>query len=548
MAGGSIRSGSLVTAARRLGTMSSWPAWGFATSFVLTQVLGHHIVLSGLAGTGQPNHLSPLTVSDAFLLPLIPLVALGIMVIEGAAQNPLSGQLRDSAETSPRARWALFAGVIVLCWSPWLAAFSPGGLPMDTVQALSQGPGAWDNHHPLGFTLLAKLFVDTGVILGNPNAGLFAYALVQSLVMSAVLSYGVVFIASRGAPKWYCWTVIAFYSLAASIPAFAISMVKDVPFSLAVVGLTFFLVRVVESDGAILRDNKELRTFALLALCVMVIRNNGLPLVAALIPLVGVTYRKHSTKFVLGGAALVVGLMIVQGPGFSLLGIENRRTTVESVGPALQQIGYIAASGGNFTQEQRQTLDNVLPMPLWSELYNSEVVDPIKSHEDFDGAYLNDNLLRFLATWGGVVASNPLMALEAYALGTYGYWAAFDDHPNWAPWIESNEIGIQRDSIVPREVTARLYWVFIRTPRAGGGFPSEGLFFWIIAATLAVLAIQRRWKTAIASLPCLLLWLTFMLGTPTAYGLRYVLPLALCAPILAFLPFYRTKQLVDVVE
>lgn len=559
--------------------LASWPAWAFSALFVTSQALGSHIVFGN-----QPeslslgdNYIAPWSFGDIILIVMgIPLVALGMLAFDEVSKGRVRASARSShtsgtANTRKRTRkgqvtkpaeknrgWArpygpdalkrrgrfvaIAAGVLLVAWLPYLLGYFPGGLPLDTVNALAQGPGSWDTHQPLGFTLIAKSFLALGVALGSPNLGVFAYVLVQMTIMAFLLGYGVFLLAKHGTWRIWCAATLAFFALLPAFPMFAVTMVKDVPFSLAILGLSYFVLAVVESRGELLASQRGSLALLFITVLGIALRSNGVYVVGATTILLAIAYGRRSLPSVIPTLALLLAVVLLQGPMYRALGVNNESAATESVGIGLQQIACTIDVGGEIKAEEREFLGQLLPLHMWTETYSPSCVDPLKSNADFNKTFLGDNMPRFLTTWAQIVIRNPVPAIHGYSLQTFGFWKVFHDHPYWAPWLEQNELGIYPVDLLEKLTGYSAWETLIRlvdyTPGKGGGFPSEGIFIWVILASLTVMALRGAWTWALVFVPCLAVWLTVMVAAPVAYGLRYVLILAIVAPAFALLPFY----------
>lgn len=71
--------------------------------------------------------------------------------------------------------------------------YFPGMLTSDSVQQIDQlFTGDYINHHPICSTLLIKVFVDISLLFSsNLQFGIFLFICFQTIIFSAVASYGI---------------------------------------------------------------------------------------------------------------------------------------------------------------------------------------------------------------------------------------------------------------------------------------------------------------------------------------------------------------------
>ena len=100
--------------------------------------------------------------------------------------------------------WFTYAGVIILSWGVYLAAFWPGFLSPDGVTQLSQVlSGIYYNWHPAIHTMTLWLFTR---ISFSPAP----VVITQILILGSLLGWGIKTIASKNAPQWFTWGLTLF--------------------------------------------------------------------------------------------------------------------------------------------------------------------------------------------------------------------------------------------------------------------------------------------------------------------------------------------------
>ena len=165
--------------------------------------------------------------------------------------------------------------VFILSFIPYFLAYYPGILAYDSYIQIDQiFTGNYNEHHPLIHTLLIKVSLYFGQkIFGNLNAGVAIYVIIQSIILAAVLSYGVYLIFKSGR-KILSIAVLILMALFPFNGLMAVSVTKDIPFS------AYFLLVILASSELLKKRNAVGKIINTLLLFIGVLgcgtyRNNG---------------------------------------------------------------------------------------------------------------------------------------------------------------------------------------------------------------------------------------------------------------------------------
>lgn len=439
--------------------------------------------------------------------------------------------------------WLIVFGVLVVCWLPYYFVYYPGNLSPDSSDSLAQalGKAPYSNHCPILYTLLVKICVRTGMLFGDLRFGVGCFSLIQMLLMAAILSYSVYWLAKSRLPSYAVVLTGLFYALNPVIAMYAITMWKDILFSGWMLLLTLTVLDILKSDGRLLAKPRGLLLFSLCCLLVAFGRNNGIYAVAAVLAALGVHYRKRFKVLAPVFAAVVVFVAAVQGPVYNTLGI-RKSEFAESVGIPLQQIGLTVKSGGRMTAAQEEFLGRLLPVEKIAQVYDAETPDSIKLDPDFNGQFLENNKGEFLKVWAEMLLPNFKYYVEAYLMQTIGYW-----HVETTNWVcqfgmDENQFGLQ---------TVRHDWMQAKVKQAIESIYSvpivRDLFdiafmVWTAFFTCAVLLLKKRAKFIIAYAPLLAIWATMMIAAPTYCEFRYLYSFHLILPFLLVSLFVIRKK------
>lgn len=157
-------------------------------------------------------------------------------------------QKQQTITKTQKVFWVSWA-VIFVCWLPVFLAYYPGILAYDSYVQIEQIlTGAYNNHHPLFHTFLIEVFMDLGNVLGRANLGVAIYTVVQMLVLSGTMAFGVLLLSKKGVSRAWLILVVLLCSLNPANSYLAISMTKDVYFTVFFLWFVFCLLKLLEKE------------------------------------------------------------------------------------------------------------------------------------------------------------------------------------------------------------------------------------------------------------------------------------------------------------
>ncbi len=174
---------------------------------------------------------------------------------------------------------------------------------------------------------------------------------------------------------------------------------------------------------------EQLLCYGLLSILIIFLRNNGIYIAlfyAVMITIIAIGQKWKKTAFKIGGtsAVLIIIAVVVQGPVYDSCGYNVDRSR-ESLGLPLQQVAYIVATDGVFSEEDVEVINTIMPLENWKVLYCLEVLDTIKFDPSFNKKYLENNTGEFFRMYLHMVCQNPVKAGKAYLLATMGFWYVY---------------------------------------------------------------------------------------------------------------------------
>lgn len=541
-------------------------------SFVL--VLGAHIRVTEpvIAGGIYENYIEPYSAIDfvAFWV----MSALVFWVLSVLVQLSCSCRCCVFCEDSPRANdgdssirvpsVAVRALVIFLLYLPFFLRYCPGLFFGDTFSSFAQIMG-WNplsNHHPVAFTMMMAVCIKIVGLMGmGPSAGVALLTVFQMACVASTFGYLSIWVSSRlGVSSRWSWLLVAFFGLSRYCALYSVALWKDPLFSCCLILVVTMLADAVMGKGS-WSSALRLLVFGALALGVMLLRNNGLYICAALFVVLAIV----ATLSRLGriaplepaprlaasfGLALVICLVIT-GPVYSAIGVVPSEA-VESVGIPLAQMARVAALDGDMTESDRSYMNELLPLDRYEEVYRPSFIDPLKWNEDFNAEHLEDG---FWTHWASMLSRNPSIYFEAWELQTFGFWAPNVIDADNLP--ENFLMGAPYNLMADTGASAGVAFRNLLASFGDGVDAAIGLnawsisgavVFWLLVFSAVLLVSRGRPRFALPLLPFLLLYGTLFIASPIWYWPRYIvaaqfgLPVVLVVVARGLLPDERHSE------
>ena len=286
---------------------------------------------------------------------------------------------------------------------------------------------------------------------------------------------------------------------------------------------------------------KNSYSFILVSILVVFTRNNAIYMYLVLSFFTIITFRKQ-LKAIIPMLIIVFGTYLVtKGPVYKALNVQTS-SSAEYIAIPLQQIGRMAYKNIKFTTEEENKINKLIPVETLKEVYNPDIVDPIKFHKNYDAAEFEKDKLGYLKLWSSLCIKHPKTAVEAYLISTIGYWYPGTEGFVTTMDIENNSLGIKNSSIIPqgiRNYTSKIQ--SIRIPLLGFSY-CIGFCIWIIGVTAYLIYKKYNRRQLYFIAPVFGVWLTMLIATPVASEFRYVYCAYLCLPIFISTLFFQKNK------
>lgn len=431
--------------------------------------------------------------------------------------------------------------LLLICWLPVWLAFYPGAFSWDsTTQYCQYMDNMHVNHHPLLHTLFLGRLMDIGVELdpnGVETSGLAVYSAVQIVLIAGMLAYALHWLKRRRAPFWCRLLLMLFFALFPFYSLWPFNAQKDVLFGGLTLMLCLQLADLWIDDYNLLKSPLKLLRFAVIAVLMMLFRQNGVYAVCLLAPFAVVLAKKARIRTAALLAACVA-LYFLATYGLVTATEAESGDSVELYSIPLQQIARsMKDEPDSMTDEAQEVLESLYgDARIPEQVYNPLCSDIVKWNADYDT--LNEDASPLLRLWLHMLPSHFRSYTEAFLV---------QNLPYLLPGSETNpDFGHFDTDIIPMElylIEAHSYFPGLRDAYLQYdekleflGIPGTKLlsqtatYIWL-AFALVALSIYRKEKVLLAPVILLLaIWFTSLLG-PVAL-IRYMLSIHYTIPVL----------------
>lgn len=444
---------------------------------------------------------------------------------------------RESLLSRLLGNWIAVFLLLAACWIPAWLAFWPGTFSADSLTQFesyyNEQPYA---HHPLLHTALLGFCMTLGIDLhpeGYATYGVALYCGVQLVLLTSCVAYGCWWLRRRGAPVWARALVVALFALCPFYALWPFCPQKDVLFGALVLVFCLQLTDLWRFGMKPLR----IAAFGVIALLMMLFRNNGVYALVLLIPFAVLWARRGArvrmALLLVGCAALYIG---VNNAAIAALEAE-RGSRVEILSAPLQQIARTLREHPEAIElDEEGTLETLYGETNPADIYHPQISDPVKWALDYD--LLDENIPALLSLWARMGISNPTSYAEAFLIQNLPYYLPYSDmlyrfdftvlQPTWFPLEEISYLPKLRKAYEAYDEGQS----FLGIP--GTRLLSEPAFaVWVCLFGFVGAAYTRRGGFLAAFGFLLAIWITCLLGPVTTMryllGLYYTAPVLLCA-------------------
>ena len=437
---------------------------------------------------------------------------------------------------------------IFICWLPYLIAFYPGTTTYDATTMLNQyfGYEPLTNHHPYLQTLLMGIFVEIGHYFGSASAGMVVYILIQVCAFIFVLVYMTECLSKAGIPHKVIRAVICIYAFLPIFPIYAISMGKNINFSIAALLLTIFMFEISISAEEFVHNPKKMAALSIILILLCLFRNEGIAFVIGCLPCFILMARKHWKVFgsIFAGVLLFAALWFKWFLPFA--GIPNGSIAESLSVPFMQTARSVYYYGSEMTDEEKEAIDKVLEFDTLADRYLPETSDRVK--EKYNDDATKEELRAYIDVYFRQLSEHPITYIDAVLNKCYGYFYPDDTgrmklyFVSYADVPVLNEHGYNlRSKFMNFAKGMEQILEAYRNIPLLGYTTSIGFYFWctFLAVFLVIKFKAKRLLYVFA--PAMVTLFVCVISPVNAY-FRYGLPIVFACPFYAAMVIYVMKK------
>ncbi len=422
---------------------------------------------------------------------------------------------------------------MLVVWGTYQAVYFPAVMTNDSMAQWQQAvSGQFSDWHPFIHTLLlwATLQIE-------PTPALFIS--IQIFIFGLISAWGLNKLVGQGLPFGFALFFSFMFALSPVNGIYAVTIWKDVPYGIMLLCLVIQLFCIISSEGRWLDKGINQLALAVCSFLVMLLRHNGVPIPLLSIVAVLLVYRSQWRALLNSLFIAVLLYFSFTGPVYTLFNVQKTSEGLENT-ILLHHIGAHVQAGTPFSTEDRQFLDEMMPLPLWQ--YDCCGVNSLYYTPNLNKEIYNNNGARLQTIFMDALLSDPqvdvnhLLCASSIVYSThsscYNYASGLILKPDQVHWIEDRNT-ISENSLLPQLVTPLTRYVTTSS--------SEGwvYLFWRPALSLGIdifililiLLTAPSLKWALLGLP-LVLQSAIMLLINLAQDFRYHFSIGLVTPFL----------------
>lgn len=402
--------------------------------------------------------------------------------------------------------------------------------------------------HPLFQTLFTGACIRLGLIFGSANLGVALYILIQLVLATFVLAYGIRSLYEICRSSVLVIGAVVFWGINPVIPLYLTAMGKDANWSVAIFLLLTCLVKVSVNSKALVTDKAVQIFYTLSLIFVCLLRNAGIAVSVIFSVCVIYASKERARR----KAVLLTGIAFIFVAAFQItaslaLNVDRSRNEQENLSTPLLQIARLVNQyPEEVTQEEKEAIDRIVSYEAMVNAYHPDISDSIKSTYRSDAS--SEDKERFWNLYYQYLRKHPLVFLDAIGAKSVGYFDPLTESKVKPVFV----LGLQTISgNIDVSTGISLYNYFNLEPMASFMEAIQktpilkfvtrcGFWMWIFLFALA--ESMKHKKGRLTFLPAVI-FAAGLTATPVNAYFRYSLPLVFVAPLyIAILYTFKTRQ------
>ncbi len=426
---------------------------------------------------------------------------------------------------------------LFICWLPYWLVYLPGSVMYDPFKQFDEyfGLRDWSNWHPVFSTMIYGFIMSTGKTLANDNFGVFLCALYQHIILAASVSYGIYTLNKWQLNKKIRLAILAFFCLHPLIAFQGQSVMKDVSYYAFILCFSIAYLDILRDMSR--HENILPQKYILLiimAILSSLMRHNGVYCTAlSMVFLLFNANIKNKLK-ILGSILAIIFISGLISNSIIKYTDAVPSSSGEMMSIPFQQIArYVKYHDDKLTEEDKQTINEILQYDSLAEKYNPELSDPVKE------TYKNTKIgTAFFKVWLKCFIKHPSEYVKAFLCNTYSYY-----YPNGESNVKKIVYNFISDNVrvntgyfdihyigIPgaRNILQNILYLSKDLPGIGLLF-HHGFYTWLILLFCTYSLYRKMKYWIIASMP-LITNLLVCLASPVNGYFRYYMPIIFIIP------------------
>jgi hypothetical protein len=313
----------------------------------------------------------------------------------------------------------IYAFPMQVVWMIYLLALWPGLMSPDSVGQWNDAlVGPITDVHPAFDTFLIRM-----IAMIRPTPALIALAQIASL--SLVAGCVLVEFESLGVRRWILGLCAGIFAISPVNSLMVNAIWKDIPYSIAFLGLMLLLLKIIVSEGAWLRSAWHILLVGLVAFCVAIFRHNGPPASFGLLLLLPLAFRKYAWQAVAGLAIAIALWLGIRGPVYTWLRVD-RSNNFFVYNLELFQIAAHFSYGTRIDEAEANFLANILPLQNFKN-YNCHSNGTLLYDPELNHAFAATHRMELHKVFIQISLRQPLVNLKHLLCTSAVIWKVFDD-------------------------------------------------------------------------------------------------------------------------
>ena len=430
--------------------------------------------------------------------------------------------------------------LILITWIPVIISFYPGIFSYDAAGQLNQMfMGKYTTHHPMIHTLFLDFPIKmTDLICGSGSVGLFIHLLIQATVFALSLAYLVDYLSKEKASFIIKLGSLLAFMFVPLFPVMAITATKDVLFSAFYLLLAINIIEFIKYQDKFIKRPINIISLIAFATLSLLFRNNTLYAFCLFLPFIIFYLKKYISQIIIVFASI---FLIVTGVNryIDVIYEPEPGSVREALSLPTQFMGRLYNTEENLTDKEKEKIQSF----YWNKRlkdYEEHISDPIKN--TMYKGYVTSHAPKYVKLFFTLGFKYPVTLIDSFLLTNETYFNPFDKLPDddvyrvlWEIRDKDDFFNYDIEFKFKENKLAGFYYALLETGEYNK-FPllkvifNISLYIYILGLALYIFIIRKEYNKVLCILPFITLFITVLLG-PVAI-LRYVLPVALAAPLL----------------